>query len=126
MSRKRVAKESLRITGLFESELLTELLLRQWGHPLATDPDFRMGLLEGASDILHASIDGERLLEDVPPGEMNLVAAIWVAEWTTISSDPSIDSHERSLRQKWLESVRRSVPSCFCSHDLLDDGAEEM
>ena len=126
MSRKRIAKESLRITGLFESELLTELILRQWEHPLAGDSDFRMGLLEGAGEILHASIDGNLQIEGVPPDEMNLVAALWLAEWTTLTSDPSIHEQERDHRQRWLDSVRRSVPSCFCDQELLDDGIEDQ
>ena len=126
MSRKRIAKESLRITGLFESELLTELILRQWNHPLANDSDYRMGLLEGAADVLHACINGEQLIEGVPPEEMNLVAALWVAEWTTLTSDPFIDEPERDLRRIWLDTIRRSVPSCFCNQELLDNEMEEM
>ena len=35
-----IAKESLRMTGLFEAEVLVELMLRHWKHLLATDRDF--------------------------------------------------------------------------------------
>ena len=123
--RKPIAKKSLQLTGLYESELLTELLLRFWKHPLADDADFRLGLLESAAEVLRSSIDGEQLLEDMPPSEMNLVAAIWTAEWRSVSLDPEITNEERLTRIEWLTTIRRAIPSCFCKHSLLDDSVDE-
>ena len=36
---KRIAQISLNFTGLYESELLVELMLRYWNHPNANDAD---------------------------------------------------------------------------------------
>jgi hypothetical protein len=47
-----VAKRCLAFSGLFEAEVLIELMLRYWGHPLATDKDFRESLLESAASVL--------------------------------------------------------------------------
>jgi hypothetical protein len=46
---RSIAKACLRMTGLFEAELLTELILRHWGHPLASDGEYRSQLLEAAA-----------------------------------------------------------------------------
>lgn len=46
---RSIAKACLQMTGLFEAELLTELMLRFWNHPLAEDEDFRSSLLEAAA-----------------------------------------------------------------------------
>jgi len=74
---KSVAKACLRFTGLFEAELLTELMLRFWKHPLADDAEFRSNLLESAADVLRASADGERIFDELKPNRVNFVAAIW-------------------------------------------------
>jgi hypothetical protein len=81
-----LVEESLRCAGLYEAELLLELMLRFWQHPRAQDEDFRNELLEQAAEALRRSSSGERLLEDVPPGDMNLVAALWYAEWSSVES----------------------------------------
>jgi hypothetical protein len=106
-----VAKRSLAFSGLFEAELLTELMLRYWCHPLAEDSSFRHELLEGAANVLRASIKGEKLIEDIPPKQMNFVAAIWYVEWNAVAAGVA-DPNGR--RQAWLDLVRRCVPSCFC------------
>lgn len=120
MSAKRsIARQSLRLTGLFEADLLVMLLLRQWNHPLAIDEDFRQSLLESAAEVLRASIRGEALFEEICPSNVNLVAALCYAEATTLAADQSISSLERELRERWIEAVRRAVPSCFCDPDVL-------
>ena len=45
-----IARASLKLSGLFEAELLLELMLRYWNHPLADDRDFRNNLLENAAE----------------------------------------------------------------------------
>jgi hypothetical protein len=114
-----IAKASLRFTGIFEAELLLALMLREWKHPLANDQDFQAGLLESAAEILRASIKGEKLLEELSPDNVNLVAAICIAEATTVGNDRSLSEQERTAREAWVAAVRRSVPSCFCNPELL-------
>ena len=62
---RSIAKDCLRFTGLFEAELLTELILRQWRHPHAASAEYRSNLLESAAEVLRASIRGERLFDDL-------------------------------------------------------------
>ena len=112
----QVAQRSLEAASLFEAEVLVQLLLWRWGHPLMDDPDFRNTLLENAADVLSQAVEGTQFIESVPPAEMNLIAAIWYAEWSSV---PSEAEDPDSRRQKWLENVRRSMPSCFCSQDDL-------
>ena len=107
-----IASESLNLTGLFEAEVLTELLLWRWNHPFKDDAEFRNGLLEDAATALQTAVDGQQLFDDLPADETNLIAAIYFAEWnalTTGSEDPD------GLRQKWLDIFRASIPSCFHS-----------
>jgi hypothetical protein len=116
MAKKTISARCLAMSGLFEAELLTELMLRYWKHPFADDSLFRQQLLETAAEILKASSRGEKFLEDLPPTEMNLVAALWYAEWNSaaaITEGPSME------RQAWLDSVRKTVPSCFCRQNHL-------
>jgi hypothetical protein len=111
-----VAKKCLAFSGLFEAELLIELMLRYWQHPLAVDSEFRHALLEGAAEVLRASVAGQQVMEDIPPKHMNFVAAAWYAEWNSLNSgaeDP------QNKRQKWLDRLRKSIPSCFCPPDRL-------
>jgi hypothetical protein len=115
--RLTIAQLSLSFTGAFESELLTELMLRHWNHPFANDEEFRNHLLESAAEILRDSIKGMRLITDVRPNDMNLVAAVWLAEWTLLAN--TAGSAERPVRELWLQTVRRALPSCFCDPDLL-------
>ena len=72
---KQIAKVSLDFTGLYESELLTELMLRFWNHPNADDADFRNTLLETAAEALRAAVAGQQLIEGLAPNQMNLVSA---------------------------------------------------
>ncbi len=118
---KSIAKACLRFTGLFEAELLTELMLRFWKHPLAEDAEFRSGLLEAAAEVLRASAEGERLFSELTPRNVNFVAAIWYAESTTVTVVPEAASAEFSQRRQWLDSIQRSLPSCFCDPDLLGE-----
>lgn len=114
-----VAINSLNYSGLYEAELLVELMLRYWHHPFADDHDFRNALLETAVDALKAAVGGQRLLEDVPPYDMNFVAAVWYAEWNSVL-DVGDSEAESQERRDWLERVRRSLPSCFCDPNRLD------
>jgi hypothetical protein len=114
-----IAKESLRMTGLFEAEVLVELMLRFWKHPLAKDREFRGQILEVASEALRAAAKGHQLIEEVPAKQMNLIATIWYVESVSLQADPQISKVEFRAREKWLRSIRRALPSCFCSADLL-------
>lgn len=119
--RKTIAEKSLQFTGLFEAELLTQLMLRFWNHPHCADRDFANGLLESAAEILRSSIAGHRLIEELPPEQMSLVSAIWLAESISIAEDPDLEQTEQSARNRWLESLRRALPSCFCDQSLLNE-----
>jgi len=116
---RSIAELSLSLTGMFEAELLTQLMLREWKHPDAGDDDFRNGLLEAAAEILRSSCAGTRVVEEISPANMNLVAALYIAEATTLNDNATISNDHRVARRAWLEGVRRSVPSCFCDPDLL-------
>jgi hypothetical protein len=116
MDKPSIASQCLALSGLFEAEVLVELMLRYWSHPFANDQEFRNQLLESAVECLQASVDGKLLMEDMPPDKMNLVAAIWYAEWTSIVGDGAESVGER---QHWLETVKRSIPSCFCDPGTL-------
>jgi hypothetical protein len=101
-----VAKKCLAFSGLFEAELLIELMLRYWAHPFAADKDFRNGLLEGVAEVLRSCIAGQRAMEDIPPRHMNFVAALWYVEWSAISigaEDP------QGRRQAWLDQIRQAM-----------------
>jgi hypothetical protein len=113
------AKQSLQITGLFESEVLVELMLRYWDHPLADERDYRQALLESAAEALRLSIKGTQLLPNLKPNELNLVAAIWYAESTSLQSDPPDSVAETAAREAWLYRLEKHLPSCFCSPDDL-------
>jgi hypothetical protein len=116
---KRIAQVSLDFTGLYESELLTELMLRFWKHPSADDADFRYTVLETAAEALRASVAGQSLIEGLPPDQMNIVSAIWFAEFNRIENDPDMSSEEKSAVEDWLSKLRRSVPACFCDQEYL-------
>lgn len=117
---KPIAKTSLDFTGLYESELLVELMLRYWKHPSADDSSFRKNLLEMAAEALRAAVSGELLIEGLPPDQMNLVAAVWFAEWNRVSDDSDSADDERNAVETWLSAVRRSIPGSFCDQQLLD------
>jgi hypothetical protein len=115
-----IASASLRLAGLYESELLVELMLRYWQHPFADDPEYRNSLLEAAVDALKGAASGQRLFDDIPPGRTNLVAAICYAELITIAGESfGPDQTSCALRRDWVEKVKRALPSCFCDPDLL-------
>jgi hypothetical protein len=115
------AERSLVLCSLFESEILVWLLLRHWQHPYSEDMHFRSGLLESATEVLASARDTNQVfVEGVPAKDMNLVAALWYAESCALAdSDSMISPTEHALRVGWLDSVKRSLPSCFCSQDLL-------
>ena len=111
-----VVETSLTVSGLFEAEVLTELLLWRWDHPLRRDVEFRNDLLESAATALRRAISGERLFESVPAPETNLIAAIYYVEWTALSDgadDPD------GARSRWLDLFRQALPSCFCAQEDL-------
>jgi hypothetical protein len=114
-----VARRCLELANLFEAELLAELMLRYWMHPLADNSEFRNDLLEAATQALQNATKGERFFDSLAPDNMNLVAAIWYAEWAAMSTSESEDSADmHQQRERWLENVKRAVPSCF-SDDVL-------
>jgi len=115
-----VADESLRLSGLFEAELLVELMLRYWEHPFAADEEFRRNILEQAVECLKAAVSGEKLFDELPSHDVNLVAAVWYAEWNSLTSDPSGGTEQKQARQDWADNVRSALPSCFCNPDLLE------
>jgi hypothetical protein len=114
-----LAKLSLQLTGLFEAEVLVELMLRQWKHPLTDQAEFRDQLLEQATDVLTAAAAGEIVLDDMKPENIGLIAAICIAEKVTLGTDDSISEAELAARQAWLDAVHKALPSCFCDPDLL-------
>lgn len=108
-----ISEESLRCSGLFEAEVLVELMLRFWKHPFADDSDYRNDLLEGAAEALRAAVSGQQLIEGLQAEDTNLVAAIWYVEWNAVANEADMGS-ELPARRQWLDTVRRSLPSCFC------------
>src|SRR6266571_1564617 len=80
-----IAKCCLRFTGLFEAEVLVELMVRYWNHPLAADRDFRNGLLEGAAEALRLCVSGQSIIEEVPPKQTSFIAAVWYVELCALS-----------------------------------------
>jgi hypothetical protein len=114
-----IAEESLRYAGLFEAELLVELMLRFWHHPSADDSDYRNHLLENAVEALRLAVAGQGLLEGIAAADTNLVAAIWYVEWQSLANATETEGKEFHARQQWLETVRRTLPSCFCDPEEL-------
>lgn len=115
------AERSLVLCSLFESEILVWLLLRHWQHPYSEDAHFRSGLLESATEVLASAKDTDQVfIEGIPARDMNLVAALWYAENCALADpDSMVDPAEHAQRVAWLDSVKRSLPSCFCSQDDL-------
>lgn len=111
-----IARQSLAFTGLFEAELLTELMLRFWQHPLAGDSEFRNELLEKAAEALRRALAGTAIMEDVSAENTNFVAAIWYVEW---SATLELRDEFAGKRRDWLDALRRSVPGCFCNQGDL-------
>ncbi len=116
-----IVNDSLKFCSMFEGELLTELILRYWHHPLAENAVFRNDLIENAAEVLRHSIEGAEFIESLPPEYMSFIAALWYAEWSclqNLSSDEVIES-EFQQRKTWLQTLRRAVPSCFCNPNDL-------
>jgi hypothetical protein len=111
-----IAEKSLAASGLFEAEVLTELLLWRWNHPLKSNAEFRENLLEDAATALRRAVAGEQFIESVPAAEMNLIAAIYYVESNFLLSG---DMDPNGARRQWLHLVRRSLPSCFCPQSDL-------
>lgn len=111
-----VARKSLEITGLFEAEVLVELMLRFWQHPLASDREFRNDLLERTAEVLRQAVAGVKVMEDVEAESTNFVGAMWYAEWIALQESPGESVRER---HRWLDTVRRAMPSCFCNPEDL-------
>jgi hypothetical protein len=111
-----IAKGCLRFTGLFEAEVLLELMVRYWEHPLAADRDFRNGLLEGAAEALRLCVSGQEIIAEVPPKDTSFIAAVWYVEWCALAAG---DEDPQGLRQAWLERIRQTLPSCFCAMEDL-------
>jgi len=105
------------VTGTFEYELLIELMLRHWNHPLADESEYRNELLEAVAELLARASQGTSF-GDMPAHETNLVYAVWFIESESIGHDDH--SAILVLRKQWLDAVRRALPSCFCSQDLLE------
>jgi hypothetical protein len=97
-------------------------MLRNWNHPLAEHEDYRHQMLETAADVLSAAARGtsaQVFIEGVPAADMSFVAALWYAENRAIEDAQSVTQTELDARRSWLDSVRRTLPSCFCSQDSL-------
>jgi hypothetical protein len=118
MARKRkdLVRQCLAFGNLFEAELLLELMLRYWKHPYADDPTYRSQLHASALEVLRESAKGKRLMEEIPPTQMNFIAAIWYVEWISIADNSEDPTKERN---EWLLKIRRALPSCFCDQEFL-------
>jgi hypothetical protein len=119
---KSNAERSRAICSLFESEVLVWLLLRNWDHPFSEDIEFRNGLLETAAEVLNTAAARPQVslfIEGLPATDMNLIAAIWYAENLAIEDSKDETPENYQARLKWLGSVRRALPSCFCPQDHL-------
>jgi hypothetical protein len=118
MSRS-IAAKSLEMAGLFEAEVLVQLMLRCWKHPLADEVEFANSLVESASDVLRESVRGVTLIQGIPAADMNLIAAVWYVEDCSVNQG-GIDLDEAEARREWLAAVRSSLPSCFCNPSDLE------
>ncbi len=116
MNSLSIARKSLEFTGLFEAELLLELMLRFWGHPCADDRDFRNDLLEKTAEVLRQAVAGGQVMQDVEAENTNFVAAMWYAEWLA-ADDHTVEFVES--RREWLQIIQRTMPSCFCNPEDL-------
>ncbi len=114
-----IAETSLEYSGLYEAELLLELMLRYWSHPFAADSDFRENLIEGAAEVLHAAISGMTIVDGIPSESTNLVMAIWYAECVSAGREESEAFKQFAERREWLDRIRRALPACFCNPDEL-------
>jgi len=98
------------------------LILHNWNHPLAEDDEYRSQLLETAVDVLNVAATGPRdqvFIEGLPATDMNLVAALWYAEHRAIQDAQATCQEGIEARQQWLNTVQRTLLSCFCSQEFL-------
>lgn len=115
-----IASDAFEFCGTFEAELLVKLMLQQWNHPFAADGEYFNNLLERAAERAQAAMDGQSVYEGLPADQSNFVACLWNAESNGITADsPHMRGEVIDARIEWLEQVRRSLPSCFCSQDRL-------
>lgn len=113
------ASQCYAFCSLFESEILLQMMMEKWHHPFANNEQFRGGLLESATELLMTAAEegcAQVFIEGLSAKDMNFVAAIWYCEWCGVQDD----SEAYELRRKWLEKVRRTLPSCFSSTHLLE------
>ena len=116
------AARSFSFCSMFESELLTWLMLRNWNHPLAEDEDHRSQLLETATEVLREASEGPEdhvFVGGMPARDMNLVSAIWYVECLAIKDTGGSDDPGIAQRRQWLSEIRQTLPSCFCPVDHL-------
>ncbi|QDU11277.1 hypothetical protein [Gimesia aquarii] len=114
MTDHSIVERTIDFSGLFESEVLTELLLRYYKHPLADDKEFRNNLLEAATGALRHAAAGMKLIDSLPAMKTNFIVAIWYSEGVSISTDDQDIPTEMMLERKaWLERIQRLIPSCF-------------
>lgn len=114
-----IASRALIFASAFEAEVLVELLFEKWRHPFSTDKNFKNDLLENATAVLEASVRGEKLIEELEPADVNLIAALWYVESTSLQNEPAASAAERDARKAWLDGIRRGLPSCFCDPNDL-------
>ena len=105
------------ISGTFEFELLIELMLKHWEHPLAADDEFRNDVMESAASVLHQAAEGEAPTSDMRPNDVNLIFSVWHVESLFVAAEP--DSDLKKSRERWLDAIKRSLPSCFCDPEFL-------
>ena len=119
------AEKSLILCSLFESEILVWLILRNWGHPLAENGEYRTAILETATEVLYTAAQHDAnqvFIEGMPSRDMNLIAALWYAENRALEERDSVLDEEFNARLQWMDNIRRSLPSCFCPADDLPAG----
>jgi len=115
-----IVDDALKFCSTFEAEVLLEMMLRYWRHPLAAEADFRNEFLEKSTEVLARAQTGTCFLEDVPCSHMNFVAAIWYVEWAAIEMETKeISEDEKRIRMEWLNQIRSSLPSCFVDQNKL-------
>jgi hypothetical protein len=113
-----IAQQSLQFASSFEAEVLTHLLLRNWKHPLSEDLEFRNNLLEEATQVLEFSVEGQIFIEPIKAQDLSFIAAVWFVEWTAIQHEND-EAPFHTERERWVEDVKRALPSCFCDTDDL-------
>lgn len=112
------ASRCLAMCPLFEAELLLELMLEKWGHPYSKDESFRQDILETATELLQVASRkscNQVFIEGMSAREMNFVSAVWYVEWNGVQDSTA----DRQEREAWLRTIRKVLPSCFCSPDAL-------